>query len=136
MEAEELVDWTANVGGFDEKEQEMANAWFSLYRPSSMQTFVLSAAIALGVFFGGHAVLQAAGRTPCDDQCEFINCEPPQQGGCGACGQYVEWTEFYNAGKNCISCGVGWCNPLTKVTIDKCEVCEASFIQQCLSCNT
>lgn len=112
----------------------MTKPWFSLHRLSSIQTVVLSAAIAIGVFVGGHAVLRATGQSTCDEQCEFIDCEVPGEPGCGGCGQYVEWVEFFSAGDRCTSCGVGWCKHLEKVDVDHCGICEQSFVQQCLTC--
>ena len=103
---------------------------------STIHMLIVSAAIAFAVFLGGHAVLEAAGLNPCDDECEFIDCEPPQGAGCGLCGQYVEWTDFVRAGDHCISCMSGWCKPLKKYTIDECIVCEESFVQQCQTCVT
>ncbi len=115
----------------------MTTPRFILDRLSLAQALVLSLGLFAGVFLGGHAVLEATGLHPCDDECEFIDCEPPSgPPGCGGCGQYVEWEDWWRAGDHCVSCLVGRCKYLIKVNPDQCGICDDPFVQQCQSCMT
>jgi hypothetical protein len=108
-----------------------------LKRLTLMHTLVLATFIAVGVFVVGQQVLIAS--DPCDDQCTFLGCWtlwPPQGPGCGGCGQWVRWDEFYVAGKNCISCGEGTCIATEKINPDQCGECDFHPAVQCFTCLT
>ena len=108
----------------------------ALCRATTAQTIVMAVWIAMASFIIGQEYVAEAAQGPCDTQCEYIHCrtDGPPVGGCGNCGEWAEFTDFFNAGKNCISCGVGWCRFREKVDIDHCAICEERVISQCLSC--